>query len=64
MISVAHVGIKNKVDQSYWTHTLQPFIDKLKQITFNEKFLQCCHQEEIKIQVTDILGRFIGKFGF
>lgn len=64
MKSVVQVGIKNKVDQSYWAHTLQPLIDKFKQITSNEKFLQHYHQEEIKIQVTNILERFIGKCGF
>lgn len=40
MKSVVQVGVKNKVDQSYWTHTLQPLIDKFKQITSNEKFVQ------------------------
>lgn len=49
MKSVVQVGVKSKVDQSYWTHTLQPLIDKFKQISSNEKFLQCCHQGEIKI---------------
>ena len=60
MRSVVQFGIENEVDQSYWAYTLQPLIDKFKQITSNEKFLQCYHQEEIKIQVTDILERFIG----
>jgi hypothetical protein len=64
MRSVVQVGLDAEVDQSYWLHTLQPLIDKFKQIISNEKFLQCYHQEEIKIQVIDILERFIGKFGF
>jgi hypothetical protein len=64
MKSVVQVGVKSKVDLLYWTHILQPLINKFKQITSNEKFLQCYHQEEIKIQVTNILEHFIGKFGF
>jgi hypothetical protein len=54
------VTVQNKIDQSYWTQTLQPLLDKFKQITSNGKFLQCYHQEEIKIQVIDILECFIG----
>lgn len=52
---------QNNIDQSYWTQTLQPLLDRFKQITSNEKFLQCYHQEEIKIQLMDILECFIGK---
>jgi hypothetical protein len=43
MKSVVQVGVKSKVDLSYWTHILQPLINKFKQITSNEKFLQCYH---------------------
>ncbi|XP_043798286.1 exportin-4-like isoform X3 [Apis laboriosa] len=52
--------VQNKIDQSYWIQTLQPLLNKFKQITSNENFLQCYHQEEIKIQVIDILEYFIG----
>ncbi|OAD58633.1 Exportin-4, partial [Eufriesea mexicana] len=51
---------ESNIDQTYWTQTLQPLLDRFKQITSNEKFLQCYHQEEIKIQVMDILECFIG----
>ncbi|CAD1472640.1 unnamed protein product, partial [Heterotrigona itama] len=54
------ITVQNKIDQSYWTQTLQPLLDKFKQITSNDKFLQCYHQEEIKIQVIDVLECFIG----
>ncbi|KAF3420096.1 hypothetical protein E2986_07329 [Frieseomelitta varia] len=54
------ITVQNKIDQSYWTQTLQPLLDKFKQITSNDKFLQCYHQEEIKIQVIDVLECFSG----
>lgn len=61
IIQVAII-VQNKIDQSYWIQTLQPLLNKFKQITSNENFLQCYHQEKIKIQVIDILEYFIGKF--
>lgn len=61
IIQVA-ITVQNKIDQSYWIQTLQPLLNKFKQITSNENFLQCYHQEKIKIQVIDILEYFIGKF--
>lgn len=59
IIQVA-ITVQNKIDQSYWIQTLQPLLNKFKQITSNENFLQCYHQEKIKIQVIDILEYFIG----
>ncbi|XP_053997793.1 exportin-4-like [Hylaeus anthracinus] len=47
-------------DKSYWSQTIQVLQDRCKQLTSDGKFLQCYHQEEIKVQIIDILECFIG----
>ncbi|XP_076760999.1 exportin-4 [Xylocopa sonorina] len=56
----AAVGVENEIDQSYWMQTLQPLLDRFKQVTCNEKFLRYYQQEDIKMQVSDILDCYIG----
>ncbi|XP_076634880.1 exportin-4 [Colletes latitarsis] len=65
MHAVIRVGIIMKVEiinssKSYWSQTVQLLQNRCKQITSDVKFMQCYHQEEIKVQIIDILECFIG----
>ncbi|XP_017892623.1 exportin-4-like [Ceratina calcarata] len=54
------VTLKKSIDESYTAESLQPLLDRFKQITSNDKFLQIYQQENIKLRVIDILECFIG----
>ncbi|KAH0541119.1 exportin-4-like [Cotesia glomerata] len=63
MSTVVQVGIalKNKSNEKqYWSQTLQPLLDQFKQIISRNDFSRSCHQEDIKLQITELLEFFIG----
>ncbi|XP_008554970.1 exportin-4 [Microplitis demolitor] len=57
----AGTALQNSSNEKlYWSQTIQPLYDQFKQIISRNDFSRSCHQEDVKIQITELFEFFIG----
>lgn len=64
---VVQVGAALRDDShkdQYWAQTLQPLLDRFKQIISNEYFTRSYHEEQIKIQLMELFESYIGQYKY
>lgn len=64
---VMEVGVatqRTDDNQNYWSQTIESLYNRLKRLLSSDDFVSSHHQEQIKIQITDLLECFIGECHF